>query len=55
VESDEAPSLYAHKLVLSRPDQHIAWRGNAQPDDSMSLVDLIRGAATQRTPAPPSA
>ena len=45
VESDEAPALYAHKLVLSRPDQHVAWRGNAQPDDPMALVDLLRGAA----------
>ena len=44
VESDEAPALYTHKLVLSRPDQHVAWRGNAQPDDPMALIDLLRGA-----------
>jgi hypothetical protein len=44
VESDEAASLYAHKLLLSRPDQHVAWRGNAAPDDPMSLIDLVRGA-----------
>jgi 2-polyprenyl-6-methoxyphenol hydroxylase-like FAD-dependent oxidoreductase len=48
----EASPLYAHKLVLSRPDQHIAWRGNAQPNDAMALIDLIRG---QQAPAPPSA
>ena len=47
----EASPPYAHKLVLSRPDQHVAWRGNAAPDDAMALVDLIRG---QRAPAPPS-
>ena len=35
VDVDEAASLYAHKLVLSRPDQHVAWRGNAQPDDPL--------------------
>jgi hypothetical protein len=35
----------AHKLVLSRPDQHVAWRGNTQPDDAMSLIDLVRGAS----------
>ena len=34
---------YAEKLVLSRPDQHVAWRGNALPDDVMGLVDRIRG------------
>lgn len=44
VDSDEAARLYRHKLVLARPDQHVAWRGNAQPRDAMSLIDLIRGA-----------
>jgi hypothetical protein len=36
---------YRHKLVLSRPDQHVAWRGDAVPDDPLALVDKIRGAA----------
>jgi 2-polyprenyl-6-methoxyphenol hydroxylase-like FAD-dependent oxidoreductase len=45
VKSNEAASLYAHKLVLSRPDQHVAWRGNAQPDDTAALIDRVRGAA----------
>jgi len=44
VAADQADSLYAHKLVLSRPDQHVAWRGNAQPDDALALIDLVRGA-----------
>ena len=34
---------YAHKLVLSRPDQHVAWRGNNVPDDAMGLIDRVRG------------
>ena len=34
---------YREKLVLSRPDQHVAWRGNELPTDTMGLVDLIRG------------
>jgi hypothetical protein len=33
-------------LVLSRPDQHVAWRGNAVPADPVSLIDRIRGAAS---------
>ncbi len=33
------------KLVLSRPDQHVAWRGNSVPVDPASLIDRIRGAA----------
>lgn len=36
---------YRHKLVLSRPDQHVAWRGNTQPDDALRLIDTIRGAS----------
>jgi hypothetical protein len=31
--------------VLVRPDQHVAWRGDAQPVDTLGLVDLVRGAA----------
>jgi hypothetical protein len=30
---------------VSRPDQHVAWRGDAVPDNPLSLVDKIRGAA----------
>jgi hypothetical protein len=36
--------LYRHRLVLSRPDQHVAWRGDALPADPLALVDRIRGA-----------
>jgi 2-polyprenyl-6-methoxyphenol hydroxylase-like FAD-dependent oxidoreductase len=35
---------YREKLVLSRPDLHVAWRGDALPADPGALVDLIRGA-----------
>jgi len=38
-------NVYAHSLVLVRPDQHIAWRGDAVPADCDALIDLIRGAA----------
>jgi len=39
--------LYDDGLVLSRPDQHVAWRGNASPADPLALIDLVRGAAIQ--------
>jgi hypothetical protein len=39
------PDVYAQSLILVRPDQHIAWRGNALPADCEALIDLIRGAA----------
>jgi hypothetical protein len=31
--------------VLSRPDQHVAWRGNGLPEDTSGLIDRVRGAA----------
>jgi 2-polyprenyl-6-methoxyphenol hydroxylase-like FAD-dependent oxidoreductase len=52
VDIDDAPAreLYARKLVLMRPDQHVAWRGDAAPADPLALIDLVRGA-----PADPDA
>ncbi|MGB7846441.1 MAG: hypothetical protein WBL63_12565 [Candidatus Acidiferrum sp.] len=44
VDADETASLYPHKLVLSRPDQHVAWRGDKPPDDSLRLIDRVRGS-----------
>jgi 2-polyprenyl-6-methoxyphenol hydroxylase-like FAD-dependent oxidoreductase len=32
-------------LVLSRPDQHVAWRGDSLPADPLALIDRVRGAA----------
>jgi len=33
------------RLVLSRPDQHVAWRGDRLPEDPALLIDRVRGAA----------
>jgi 2-polyprenyl-6-methoxyphenol hydroxylase-like FAD-dependent oxidoreductase len=44
VETSAARGLYGHRLVLSRPDQHVAWRGEALPPDCLALIDHIRGA-----------
>jgi hypothetical protein len=48
VESDAAAGLYRHRLLLSRPDQHVAWRGDAPPADPLRLIDLVRGAGAYR-------
>jgi hypothetical protein len=40
-------SHYRHRLVLIRPDQHIAWRSDTIPTDVHALIDVIRGAARQ--------
>ena len=44
IDAPDALALYERKLVLVRPDQHVAWRGDSEPVDPMALVDLLRGA-----------
>src|SRR5712672_786324 len=44
VDAPAARGLYGRRLVLSRPDQHVAWRGDASPSDSLALIDRVRGA-----------
>ena len=44
VDDSVALPLYRHNLVLVRPDQHVAWRGDEAPVDPMKLIDLVRGA-----------
>ncbi len=48
VDAEEAAAVYKHKLVLSRPDQHVAWRGNAVPADLDALLALISGIAAKK-------
>ena len=43
----EGRALYARSLVLVRPDQHVAWRGDNEPADALGLIDLIRGASAE--------
>ena len=39
-----AAALYERTLVLVRPDGHVAWRGDALPEDPAALIDRVRGA-----------
>ena len=39
----EATTLYECKLALVRPDQHIAWRGDALPQDVHGLLGRAIG------------
>jgi len=36
--------LYQHRLVMVRPDGHVAWRANALPPNAGALIDKLRGA-----------
>jgi hypothetical protein len=38
-------AAYRRRLVLVRPDGHVAWRDDFEPGDVMALVDVARGAA----------
>jgi 2-polyprenyl-6-methoxyphenol hydroxylase-like FAD-dependent oxidoreductase len=39
----EIPAPYVHRLVLSRPDRHVAWRGNSLPRNAPEFIRLISG------------
>jgi 2-polyprenyl-6-methoxyphenol hydroxylase-like FAD-dependent oxidoreductase len=41
---ERLPAEYRHPLLICRPDQHVAWRGDAAPADPAALLDRLRGA-----------
>jgi 2-polyprenyl-6-methoxyphenol hydroxylase-like FAD-dependent oxidoreductase len=47
----EAATLYERRLVLIRPDQYIAWRGDALPPDPDALIARVTGHAVP-SPSP---
>src|SRR4051794_33652583 len=47
IEKDSAGFFDGNALVLSRPDQHVAWRGSSLPADPLALIDRVRGATIQ--------
>lgn len=40
----DAAALYERAVVLVRPDGHVAWRGDREPDDALAMIDTVRGA-----------
>lgn len=45
IANPEIAQLYERKLVLVRPDGHVAWRSDTLPEDPAVLADRVRGAA----------
>jgi 2-polyprenyl-6-methoxyphenol hydroxylase-like FAD-dependent oxidoreductase len=43
VEEAAAEELYEAKLLLVRPDQHIAWRGDTVPTDVSEILKVVIG------------
>ena len=44
LEEPEATALYQRRLVLVRPDGHVAWRADEPPADARAVIDIVRGA-----------
>jgi hypothetical protein len=42
----EIVRLYERKLVLVRPDGHVAWRGDRAPAKPLDVIDRVRGASS---------
>jgi 2-polyprenyl-6-methoxyphenol hydroxylase-like FAD-dependent oxidoreductase len=43
IPDDEPRAIYGRDLLLIRPDMHVAWRGNAQPEDPRALAAKVTG------------
>jgi len=46
-----ATATFDGARVLSRPDQHVAWRGDSLPADPLALIDRVRGASNPTSQA----
>ncbi len=44
LDEPELARVYERRLVLVRPDGHVAWRDDTMPADPLRLIDCARGA-----------
>jgi 2-polyprenyl-6-methoxyphenol hydroxylase-like FAD-dependent oxidoreductase len=44
LDEPDAKPAYERRLVLVRPDGHVAWRGDAVPANADAIIDTVRGA-----------
>jgi len=43
IRNQEAAALYERRLVLVRPDGHVAWRDDVAPATAARVIDVVRG------------
>ncbi len=43
VSEPQVLDAYQRRLVLVRPDGHVAWRADHEPNDPGALIDAVRG------------
>jgi hypothetical protein len=46
IDDPELRALYGARYALIRPDQHVAWRGDASPHNVDELLDVVTGLMT---------
>jgi len=47
VNEPEAAALYERRLVLVRPDGHVAWRADRGASEAEGVIDQVRGAESE--------
>jgi 2-polyprenyl-6-methoxyphenol hydroxylase-like FAD-dependent oxidoreductase len=48
IETPKVLAAYERRLVLVRPDGHVAWRADQGPADAGALIDVIRGQRNEQ-------
>lgn len=48
--AESTPDCYSHRLLIVRPDQHVAWRGDVLPDDLEALLSKLCGRKNPSAP-----
>ena len=49
IPDEHVAQRYERRLVVVRPDGHVAWRGDSAPADAGALLDRLRGVDSKRT------
>jgi hypothetical protein len=49
VNEPDATRIYERRLVLVRPDGHVAWRADEVPANAAAIIDTVRGARLPST------